>query len=543
MSINISFSGEIVDDFNILVEHVSVSVPGKELFKDATLKIIKGHCYGLIGPNGHGKTTILRVLHERQIPFSTKISVHLVEQEAEIDKSFLNGTVIESVINSHTKMIDALQEAAILRETCSDIEQLQELERELENMGENTAEAKARKILFGLGFSNSDQERKISTLSGGWRKRVALSCALFMEPDVLLLDEPTNHLDLDAVVWLGNYLSELINKKKKSIMLVSHDVSFLNEICTDIINVENKKLIYYVGDYDQFIINDRLRKATIDKQSRSIKQLENEQRTKGLTKSQIKDKVKERIEKKGWDENILIPRREYRVTFQWEISKCLRNGPILSLKKVNFGYPGDSGKYSTPIFKDLNFSVKNDSRIVLIGKNGCGKSTLIKLLTGELEPITGSRETISGIRIGSYSQHFIDKLPMDKSPVEYLLDSGLDAEFKARAKLGYFGLEGSTHLRAINTLSGGQKARVAFAAISAQFPNILILDEPTNHLDIESIQALIDSLKNFQGAIILVTHDARMIESIDAELWIVRKSNVEKFDGDLDDYKDFILQQ
>ena len=233
---------------DIRVEGVSIAVPGKELFNNTSVRVIAGHRYGLIGPNGWGKSSVLRLLAEGQLPVPKKLDVLLVEQEQEVDVHFLGETVVNAVIKSHKKRIAMMEEADALRESGEDLERLQEIEDDLNAMGAFQAEAKARKILGGLGFPNDWQDRTVSSFSGGWRKRVALACAVFMEPDVLLLDEPTNHLDLNAVIWLETYLPSVYNDKKKkpkSLVVVSHDVSFLEEVCTDTVHIEQKKLNYY----------------------------------------------------------------------------------------------------------------------------------------------------------------------------------------------------------------------------------------------------------------------------------------------------------
>eukprot|EP01064_Diplonema_japonicum_P001492 TRINITY_DN1095_c1_g1_i1.p1 TRINITY_DN1095_c1_g1~~TRINITY_DN1095_c1_g1_i1.p1 ORF type:complete len:1178 (+),score=540.13 TRINITY_DN1095_c1_g1_i1:108-3641(+) len=533
---------------DIKIEQVSIAVSAKQLFVNTTVKVTCGHRYGLIGPNGRGKSTVLRLLSSGELPIPKKLHVLLVEQEQEVDETVMGEKVVNVVINSHKKRIAMMEEADKLRESGDDLERLQELEDDLEAMGAFQAEAKARKILGGLGFLSEWQDRKVSSFSGGWRKRVALACAVFMEPDVLLLDEPTNHLDLNAVIWLETYLPSVYNenkKKPKSLVVVSHDVSFLEEVCTDTVHIEELKLNYYRGNYERFLVQLQQHHKVMDKEAKLVKDYTRELKSKGNSKEQVKEKLEERAKKKGWDkENMPKKRQEYNVTFPWEPPPELREGFIVKSEQMQFRYRDDlpwifGGPENK---KGVDFSVWTDSRIALVGPNGCGKTTLIQLLESNITPVEGVIEVNRQVRVGRYSQHFVDQLPLSETAVDYLVTCGVGSEFKARAKLGAFGLEGKAHLQEINTLSGGQKVRVAFAGISAAVPHALLLDEPTNHLDMESIQALADSLKEFAGGVLVITHDARLIRTLDATLWVVQDHNVVKFDGDLDDYKDHLVK-
>eukprot|EP01061_Rhynchopus_euleeides_P012629 TRINITY_DN2232_c0_g1_i1.p1 TRINITY_DN2232_c0_g1~~TRINITY_DN2232_c0_g1_i1.p1 ORF type:complete len:711 (+),score=356.71 TRINITY_DN2232_c0_g1_i1:97-2133(+) len=533
---------------DIRVDGICISVPGKELFVNTSVKVIAGHRYGLIGPNGRGKSSVLRLIADGSLPVPAKLDVLLVEQEQEVDENFLEEKVVDVVIKSHKRRIAMLEEADRLRESGEDLERLQEIEDDLNAMGAFQAEAKARKILGGLGFPAEWQDRIVSSFSGGWRKRVALACAVFMEPDVLLLDEPTNHLDLNAVIWLETYLPSVYNDKKKkpkSLVVVSHDVSFLEEVCTDTVHIEEKKLNYYRGNYQQFLVQLQQHHQTRDKDASLRAQFERELKAKGMTKKEIAEKVTERFKRKGYDDVSEVTKvKEYRVSFPWEQPPELREAYIVKSEGLQFRYRDDlPWIFGGPNNTDgVDFSVWTDSRIALVGPNGCGKTTLIQILAGVLDATEGFVEICRSVRVGRYSQHFVDQLPLKENAVDYLCMMGMQSEFKARAKLGAFGLEGKAHLQKISTLSGGQKVRVAFAGISAAMPHVLLLDEPTNHLDMESIQALADSLNEFGGGVLVITHDARLIETLSADLWVVEGNNVVKFNGDLQDYREHLVK-
>lgn len=474
-----------------------------KLFKEASAKLIIGHRYGLIGPNGSGKTTLLK--HIKESHTSNATTMYMVNQEQEVDDSVLDSSLIDVMLDSHIRRKQLL--AQLNDDEDITLDRLQDIDDELKAMDAYRAEAKARKILNGLGFSHAQHTEKVSSFSGGWRKRIVLGCAIFMEPDILMLDEPTNHLDLNAVIWLGSWLTT-----QKTVVVVSHDVSFLNTVCTDIIHIENKKLVQYRGNYDVFL----------------------------TTKAQ--DKKRHHA-----SSNI----KEYRPLFKWEPLSfgTMVATTAIQLEDVSYAYDSNPDRY---ILTDVNFSLWTDSRIALVGPNGSGKTTLMKLLSGELSPTSGTYTVSRHIKIGRYSQHFVDQLPLDLTPIDYVMsvaniNATMMTPFNTRAKLGIFGLEGSTHQRPINTLSGGQKVRVAFAGLSAMIPHMLLLDEPTNHLDIESIDALATSINKFQGGVLISTHDARLIDAINADIWMIEDGYVHQFQvhknykPTMDDYKDYVL--
>ncbi|CUG92048.1 ABC transporter, putative [Bodo saltans] len=525
---------------NISISKVSVSVNGKTLFKDTNVKLSAGSRYGLMGPNGRGKSTILRLITNRELPIQENLDILLVEQEQEFHASDLSAT--EAVVQSHKLQTSYLAEVELLRNklelTDEDMERLKFLEDELIIMGASQAEARARRILFGLGFPTEWHDRPTKSFSGGWRKRIALASAVYIEPDVLLLDEPTNHLDLNAVIWLESYLTNMYSEKArrpKTLVVVSHDAGFLDAVCTHMVHIENYKLNYYRGAYSGFAAQVEQHHQELDKKYTTITKQIQEKKRNGKSNEQVEEWLEDQIRQGKIDREYLEKRRDYVVNFPFPNPPELRDGCIIKLENVSFNYPE-----GPTLFTDVSCALWKDSRITLCGPNGIGKSTLLNLMTGVLESVTGHISINRQVRIGRYNQHFVDKLPLEKTGVEYMQQLGIAEESKARALLGSFGLEGLVHKSMIATLSGGQKARVALAAISAELPHFLLFDEPTNHLDVESIEALCSAINNFKGGVLVVTHDARLIQETNMQLWIAGDKNVKPFDGGLEEYKDYV---
>lgn len=527
---------------DIVFNKVSVAVNGKTLFVDTTVKLSAGFRYGLMGPNGRGKSTILRLLYTRELPVSDRVDVLLVEQEQEFTAS--EESAVDAVIRSHKKQAKYMEEATMLESkeelSSEELERLHFLQEELDVMGASGADAKARKILLGLGFPAEWHSRPTKSFSGGWRKRVALASAMFIEPDVLLLDEPTNHLDLNAVFWLENYLRETYDEKArrpKTLVVVSHDAGFLDGVCSHMVHVENYKLSYFKGGYSSFEKQLQQRHQEVDKVHVSLEKSIKAKKRSGMSNAQVDEWIKKQVSTGQIEAQLLEKRRDYVVRFPFPVPTQLTDTYVCKLEEVSFSYPG-----GPELFCGVNCALWTDSRITLCGPNGIGKSTLLNLMTGVLEPTKGFITLSRQVRIGRYNQHFVDKLPLEKTPVECIQDLGIPEEDKARRLLGSFGLEGVVHKNQIATLSGGQKARVAFAAISAEKPHFLLLDEPTNHLDVESIDALCESIKNFKGGVLVVTHDARLIESTEMQIWVAENKNVRPFKGGLQEYKKEVME-
>ncbi|KAI0511753.1 hypothetical protein KFK09_012385 [Dendrobium nobile] len=552
---------------DIAIENFSVSARGKELLKNASVKISHGKRYGLVGPNGMGKSTLLKLLAWRKIPVPKNIDVLLVEQEVVGD----DRTALEAVVSANEELVKLRKEVAMLSEQAEAKEdgdddddddkgeKLAALYEKLQLMGSDAAEAQASKILAGLGFTKVMQTRATRSFSGGWRMRISLARALFVQPTLLLLDEPTNHLDLRAVLWLEEYLC----RWKKTLVVVSHDRDFLNTVCNEIIHLHDMKLHFYRGNFEDFESGYEQKRKEMNKKFEVYdKQLKAARRTgskaqqdkvKDRAKFQAAKEAKHRGKGKADDEDGAPPEapkkwRDYSVEFHFPEPTEL-TPPLLQLIEVSFSYP------SRADFKlsDVDVGIDMGTRVAIVGPNGAGKSTLLNLLAGDLVPTEGEVRRSQKLRIGRYSQHFVDLLTMDENPVQYLLrlhpdQEGFSKQEAVRAKLGKFGLPSHNHLTPIAKLSGGQKARVVFTSISMSKPHILLLDEPTNHLDMQSIDALAEALEEFTGGVVLVSHDSRLISRVcedeeRSEIWVVEEGTVRKFPGSFEEYKEDLLRE
>ncbi|XP_076345924.1 ATP-binding cassette sub-family F member 1 [Tachypleus tridentatus] len=538
---------QLENAIDIKVDNFSISARGKDLFVNASLHITAGRRYGLVGPNGHGKTTLLKHIANRALNIPPNIDVLLCEQEVVADAT----SAVEVVLKSDTKRVELLEELNTLEKEIStgnmkNQTRLNEVYEELKIIGADSAESRARRILAGLGFTRGMQDRPTKNFSGGWRMRVSLARALFMEPTLLLLDEPTNHLDLNAVIWLDNYLQVW----KKTLLVVSHDQSFLDNVCTDIVHLDNQKLFYYRGNFSQFKkMYVQKRKEMIkeyEKQEKRLKEMkasgksskQAEKATKDvLTRKQQKNKQKlqSNADDNGPTELLKKP-KDYIVKFSFPNPPPL-SPPILGLHSVDFRYDGQPY-----LFKNLDFGIDMSSRVAVVGPNGVGKSTFLKLLMGNLTPLAGEQRKNHRLRIGRFDQHSGEQLNLEESPVEYLQRLFNLNYQDARKQLGTFGLVSYAHTIKIHDLSGGQKARVALAELSLRAPDVLILDEPTNNLDIESIDALADAINDYKGGVVIVSHDERLIRETNCQLLVIEDQNISEIDGDFDDYRCELLE-
>lgn len=376
--------------------------------------------------------------------------------------------------------------------------------------------------------------------------RVSLARALFIEPTLLLLDEPTNHLDLNAVIWLDNYLQVW----KKTLLVVSHDQSFLDNVCTDVIHLDNQKLFYYRGNFSQF------KKMYVQRRKELVKEYEKQEKkikamkasgmsgktatkttVQALTRKQQKNKQKlQGTEEENGPAELIQRPKDYIVKFKFPNPPPL-NPPILGLYNVTFGYPRQP-----LLFKNLDFGIDMSSRVAVVGPNGVGKSTFLKLLCGDLTPNQGEARRNHRLRIGRFDQHSGEQLSPDESPVEYLQRLFNLNYQDARKQLGSFGLVSHAHTIKNSDLSGGQKARVALAELCLRAPDVLILDEPTNNLDIESIDALAEAIGDYEGGVIIVSHDERLIRDTNCQLWVIEHKGIEEIDGDFEDYRKELLE-
>ncbi|XP_061386017.1 ATP-binding cassette sub-family F member 1 [Musca vetustissima] len=532
---------------DIKIENFTISAKGNDLFVNANLLIAHGRRYGLVGPNGHGKTTLLRHIATRAFAIPPNIDVLLCEQEVvATDK-----TAVETILEADTKRINLMNKCKELEEqfAAGDMsvqEELNDTFAELKAIGAYSAEARARRILAGLGFSEEMQNRPTNKFSGGWRMRVSLARALYLEPTLLMLDEPTNHLDLNAVIWLDNYLQGW----KKTLLIVSHDQSFLDNVCNEIIHLDQKKLHYYKGNYSMFkkmyVQKRREMIKEYEKQEKRIKELKAHGQSKkaaekkqkeALTRKQEKNKSKQQRQQE--DDNgpteLLEKPKEYIVKFRFPEPSQLQP-PILGLHNVTFAFEGQK-----PLFINTDFGIDLTSRVAIVGPNGVGKSTFLKLLLGELEPQKGEQRKNHRLRVGRFDQHSGEHLTAEESAAEYLQRLFNLPHEKARKALGSFGLVSHAHTIKMKDLSGGQKARVALAELCLSAPDVLILDEPTNNLDIESIDALAEAINEYEGGVIIVSHDERLIRETGCTLYVIEDQTINEIDGDFDDYRKEVL--
>jgi ATP-binding cassette subfamily F protein 3 len=515
---------------------VSLMRGSKVLLRDANAVVYPGHKAGLIGANGCGKSTLFALikgeLHTEQGDFNIPKNWQIISVEQETPA--VERSAIDYVIDGD-KHYRKLQKQLIDAEQAHNGEQIAHLHGLLEQVGAYDIDARASTILAGLGFVNDVMKNPVSAFSGGWRMRLNLAQALLCRSDLLLLDEPTNHLDLDAVIWLEKWLQRYTG----TLMLISHDKSFLDSTVNEIISVESQQLISYTGNYDAYEKQRaerlRLKSLQYSKQQDQIAHLESFINRFGAKASKAKQ-AQSRVKQLAKMEDLLPVMAASEFSFKFFTPPKLPN-PLIKMEQVKVGYD------STIILEKLHLNLVPGSRIGLLGKNGAGKSTLIKLLAGEMSPMEGLYETSAGLRIGYFAQHQLEFLRGDDSPIAHLQRLDKKAtEQSLRDYLGGFGFRGDNALSKVAPMSGGEKARLVLALTVYQKPNLLLLDEPTNHLDLDMRHALNIALQGFEGAMVLISHDRFLLTSVCDDFYLVDSKQVQAFDGDLDDYKDWILK-
>nr|XP_022340495.1 ATP-binding cassette sub-family F member 3-like [Crassostrea virginica] len=524
---------------DIKIENFDIAFGEKQLISGASVHLIYGRRYGFVGRNGLGKTTLLKMIAKGNLMIPSHISVLHVEQEVEGD----NTIALESVLECDEERENLLKEEKEISLRLSSSPsggdnmlstRLSEIYQHLEAIEADKAPAKAAVILAGLGFTPGMQKMPTKEFSGGWRMRLALARALFSQPDLLLLDEPTNMLDMKAIIWLENYLQSW----KSTILVVSHDRSFLNSVATDILHLHSGVIDNYRGNYESFYKTREERLKNQQKEYEAQKEYRDHIqvfidrfRYNANRASQVQSKLK-LLEKLPELKPI---EKESKVTLKFTDCEHLQQ-TVLQLDELDFCYTKEK-----PIFKNLNLNTQADSRICIVGENGAGKTTLLKILLGELEPVKGWRKANRNLCIGYFSQHHVDQLDMSMTSIELMAERypGRPSEMY-RNRLGSFGVSGELATRPVSSLSGGQKSRVAFAIIDMLNPNFLILDEPTNHLDMETIEALGNAILKFQGGVVLVSHDERLIRMICKELWVAKDRTVKALDGGFDEYRKIV---
>ncbi|RLN28663.1 ABC transporter F family member 1 [Panicum miliaceum] len=517
---------------DIHIESLSLTFHGHDLIVDSELELNYGRRYGLLGLNGCGKSTLLTAIGCRELPIPEHMDIYHLSHEIEAS----DMSALQAVVCCDEERVKLEKEAEILAaQDDGGGEALDRVYERLDAMDAATAEKRAAEILFGLGFTKQMQAKKTKDFSGGWRMRIALARALFMNPTILLLDEPTNHLDLEACVWL----EEMLKKFDRILVVISHSQDFLNGVCTNIIHMQNKKLKLYTGNYDQYV------QTRSELEENQMKQYKWEQEqiasmkeyiarfghgsAKLARQAQSKEKTLAKMERGGLTEKVV---RDRVLVFRFtDVGKL--PPPVLQFVEVKFGYTPDN-----LIYKNLDFGVDLDSRIALVGPNGAGKSTLLKLMTGDLVPLDGMVRRHNHLRIAQYHQHLAEKLDLDMPALAYMMKEypGTEEE-KMRAAVGRFGLSGKAQVMPMKNLSDGQRSRVIFAWLAYRQPQLLLLDEPTNHLDIETIDSLAEALNEWDGGLVLVSHDFRLINQVAKEIWVCENQAVTRWEGDIMDFK------
>mgnify|MGYP005635977915 CR=1 FL=1 len=514
------------------ISDITYSVAGRTLLENTTVTIPAGHKVGLVGRNGTGKTTLFRIIRGEMVLDTGEIS---------LPKGWKIGGVSQEVPGNEVSLINTVLAADVERvnllaeaETATDPTRIADIQHRLTDIDAWSAEARASAILKGLGFTAAEQLEPCSAFSGGWRMRVALAAVLFSEPDLLLLDEPTNYLDLEGALWLEAYLV----KYPHTVLIVSHDRELLNRSVGGILHLEDKGLIYYTGNYDMFVKQRLEQRALLasaakkqDAKRAHLEAFVNRFKAKASKAKQAQSRVKQ-LEKM---ETIRAPEDAARTVFTFPVPEEL-SPPIIATEGVSVGYDG------TVILNHLDLRIDQDDRIALLGRNGEGKSTLSKLLSGRLDKMGGKFAASNKLRIGFFAQHQVDELHVDETPLAHLFrERPAEGQARLRARLAGFGLGADQADTEVGRLSGGQKARLSLLLATIDAPHLLILDEPTNHLDIESREALVEALTAYTGAVILVSHDMHLLSLVADRLWLVKDGRVTTYDDDLQAYRRMLL--
>jgi len=515
------------------ISDISIRLAGRLLIDHATVQITPGARVGLVGRNGTGKSTLFRAIRGELATESGTITIPPRWRVGSLAQEAPDGpeTLVEIVLKAD------LERDALLREadTARDPHRIAEIQTRLVDIDAHSAPSRAAAILSGLGFSSADQARPVGEFSGGWRMRVALAATLFAAPDLLLLDEPTNYLDLEGTLWLEDHLAHY----PRTVIVISHDRDLLETSVDQILHLEHGKLTLYKGSYSSFE-EQRATRAMLD--AKNVKRQEAERKRLQAFVDRFKAKASKARQAQSRMKMLermkpitaLVTQDVHEISFPAP-DKIL--SPIIAVDNVSVGYEPNK-----PVLNRVTLRIDNDDRIALLGANGNGKSTLVKLLANRLKPFSGAITRAEKLAIAYFAQHQLDELNEDASTYDHVRKLMPEApESKVRGRAGAIGFSGKAADTPVKSLSGGEKARLLLGLATFFGPNMIILDEPTNHLDIDSRAALAEAINEFPGAVMMVSHDRYLIEACADRLWVVADHAVTNFDGDLDDYRRLVL--
>lgn len=520
------------------IKDISYTIGARTIIDNGSADIMDGWKVGVVGMNGAGKSTLFK----------------LISGELTADKGIIQlssgqrmGIVRQDIPESDTPLIDIVLAAdeeltrlTRLTEEEPDPNKLADIYMRLAELDAYSAPARAAILLTGLGFKDEELTQPFSSFSGGWRMRVALAAALFVQPDLLLLDEPTNHLDLEAIMWLESYLANYPH----TLLIISHDRDILNKCIDHVLHIENQEMTLYTGDYDTF---ERERAAKLNLQQK----MHEKQQAQRAHMQAFVDRFKAQASKARQAQSRMKALEKMDIVDAIIASRSVKfsfpqpdqlSPPMISIRHADVGYTDGQ-----PVLRRVHENIDPGDRIALLGANGNGKSTLIKLIADKLQPMKGEVIRARKLKIGYFSQHQTEELDVNESPYQSLSrmvqkQKGEAREHLIRAKLGQFGFSRELADNKIGDLSGGEKARLLFAFMSYDAPHMLLLDEPTNHLDVDAREALVQALNAYEGAVIMVSHDPSMVERVADRLWLVKDGTCQPFDGDLEDYRKFVIQ-
>src|SRR3982075_1141380 len=513
---------------------ISIRIAGRLLIDNSSAQIVPGARVGFVGRNGVGKSTLFHAIRGELPTESGSIT---------IPPRWRIGSLAQEAPDGSESLIDVMLKADLERqallheaETAHDPTRIADIQTRLVDIDAHSAPARAAAILGGLGFSTADQARSCSEFSGGWRMRVALAATLFAAPDLLLLDEPTNYLDLEGTLWLGDHLAIY----PRTVIVSSHDRGLLDTSVDQILHLDRGKLTLYRGTYSSFE-EQRATREMLDAKHAKRQDAERKRlqafvdrfKAKASKARQAQSRVK--MLEKMKPIAALVTQDVREITFP--APEKMLSPPIIAVDAVSVGYDPKN-----PVLNRVTLRIDNDDRIALLGANGNGKSTLVKLLANRLSPFSGTVTRAAAVKVGCFGAHQVDELNLDGSPYDHFRKLMPDMpESKVRARVGAIGFSGKAGDTVVKSLSGGEKARLLLGLATFFGPNMIILDEPTNHLDIDSRAALSEAINEFPRAVIMVSHDRYLIEACADQLWVVANQSVTTFDGDLDDYRRMVL--